>query len=309
MVPNVTPGATSDRVMAHTFTAIPADLASATLTFRVRAGGSDQQNAEGTDSMRLGFASGTGQNALLNTQWRRFFGTGNAGDPGYFNFPWRIYTSHPACDQTITLDLAALPVADGGTLNLLPEVRQRGNLDFSVSDDSGVDYARLTGTTNDGRTVAWGAAQPLENHVCLGGAASFNVAAGGTGPATIQWRKDGTPLSDGPTGTGSILNGSETFNLQIVAVGADDIGSYDCVVTNSCGPTTSNAASLSVLPSGTGDGNGDSAVNGLDIQGFINAISSGSAPSDGYCAYDMDRNGVVSLLDVPLFVSYLITAP
>jgi len=150
--------------------------------------------------------------------------------------------------------------------------------------------------------------QPLPQVVCDGGTVALDAQAFVAEPLIVHWRKGGTPLSDGPTGTGSILNGSETFNLQIAGVGPADIGSYDCVVTNSCGSATSNAASLSVLPSGTGDGNGDSAVNGLDIQGFINATGSGGASSAGYCAYDMDQNGVVNLLDLPPFVSYLLTA-
>jgi len=134
----------------------------------------------------------------------------------------------------------------------------------------------------------------------------LTLSALGADPFAFRWRKGGVPLSDGPTNSGSTIFGSGTPNLRIADGSAADAGSYDCVVTNPCGSASSNAVDLSVIPSGTGDGNGDSAVNGLDIQGFINAISSGNTPSAGYCAYDMDRNGVVGSGDVSGFVSRLL---
>ena len=42
------------------------------------------------------------------------------------------------------MDLSALPLAGGGTLNLLPELNSNGYLDVVVSDDSAVDYMKLT---------------------------------------------------------------------------------------------------------------------------------------------------------------------
>ncbi|HEY1250582.1 MAG TPA: FG-GAP-like repeat-containing protein [Thermoanaerobaculia bacterium] len=64
---------------------------------------------------------------------------------------------------------------------------------------------------------------------------------GGSGPLSYQWRKDGVPLADG----GSI-SGSQTATLTIDPVSFTDAGSYDVVVTDSCDSLTSNAAILSV---------------------------------------------------------------
>ncbi len=76
---------------------------------------------------------------------------------------------------------------------------------------------------------------PSNMTVCSGGSVTFNVAATGTAPLSYQWRKNGTNIS-GATST------SLTFNPVVTG----DAGSYDCVVTNSCGSATSSAATLTV---------------------------------------------------------------
>lgn len=57
-----------------------------------------------------------------------------------------------------------------------------------------------------------------------------------------QWRKDGLPISD----AGSI-SGTATNVLVITGVTAADAGAYDLVVTNSAGAVTSHLASLTVI--------------------------------------------------------------
>ena len=75
----------------------------------------------------------------------------------------------------------------------------------------------------------------------VGSAATLEARAGGFGPLSYQWRKDGVDLSDG----GSI-SGATTATLTIDPLSFDDAGSYDVVVTDSCGPVTSNSATLAV---------------------------------------------------------------
>lgn len=82
--------------------------------------------------------------------------------------------------------------------------------------------------------------QPMQN-VCVGAPATFSVAAIGAGVLTYQWRKNGSNISG--------ANGS-TFNIAGAAEG--DAGSYDVVVTQTCGLTVSSAisttAALTVKP-------------------------------------------------------------
>jgi hypothetical protein len=74
----------------------------------------------------------------------------------------------------------------------------------------------------------------------VGSRATISAQAG-LAALTYQWRKGGVPLSDGGP-----ISGSQTATLIIDPVSFADAGSYDVVVTDSCGPVTSNAASLSI---------------------------------------------------------------
>jgi hypothetical protein len=84
--------------------------------------------------------------------------------------------------------------------------------------------------------------QPTNQSDCVGGSASFTVAATGTAPLTYQWRRGTTNLVDG----GSI-SGAQSPALTIDPVAAGDAATnYNCVVTNACGSATSNNVSLTV---------------------------------------------------------------
>ncbi|MEZ5965929.1 MAG: kelch repeat-containing protein [Planctomycetota bacterium] len=89
--------------------------------------------------------------------------------------------------------------------------------------------------------------EPSDTQVYLGAGAGFRVTVGGSDPFSYQWRADGVPLVDGPTGWGSIVQGATTDQLGISALtAADGLRAYDCVITNACGSTTSRSAQLTV---------------------------------------------------------------
>lgn len=69
---------------------------------------------------------------------------------------------------------------------------------------------------------------------CPGTAANFNTVAGGTGPLSYQWFKNGNPLS-----------GQHSSNLTLTSVGLSDAGTYSVVVAGACG-SVSNGATLTV---------------------------------------------------------------
>ncbi len=83
--------------------------------------------------------------------------------------------------------------------------------------------------------------QPANQTAVVGSPANFLVMAGGTGPFGYQWLKDGSPLLDGGT-----ISGSGTSNLTVSAVAAQDGGSYSVVVTNAWGGVPSSNAWLTV---------------------------------------------------------------
>jgi hypothetical protein len=67
------------------------------------------------------------------------------------------------------------------------------------------------------------------------------VVAGGTGPFTYQWLKDGVPLVDG-----GHVSGATTDTLVLDPAESGDTGGYAAVVSNACGPVNSREASLLV---------------------------------------------------------------
>ncbi len=77
--------------------------------------------------------------------------------------------------------------------------------------------------------------QPVAAVRCSGAGVSFAVTAAGTAPLSYVWRKDGEPLT-----------GQTARTLTIAAAAAIQAGSYDVIVSNSCGSVTSNAVSLAV---------------------------------------------------------------
>jgi len=83
--------------------------------------------------------------------------------------------------------------------------------------------------------------QPLNQTACVGGAASFTVAANGPN-LQFQWKRGGNNLVNG----GSI-NGANSTTLTINPVAPTDAGAnYQCSITGLCGSTNSNTVALAV---------------------------------------------------------------
>ncbi|MBS0195269.1 MAG: hypothetical protein JSR77_00765 [Planctomycetes bacterium] len=109
---------------AHTFSNLPCGIVSATLEVHMRAECDIPEN----DSLNLAFNLGP------NTfSWGRQI-KDLPGAGGTWSCPQ---------DSTITLNLAALPLASG-TFNLIPQLNADHRLDMYVQDDTTVEYAKLT---------------------------------------------------------------------------------------------------------------------------------------------------------------------
>lgn len=84
--------------------------------------------------------------------------------------------------------------------------------------------------------------QPSPQAICLGGTAQFTVCATGSGTLTYQWNKNAIPLN---ACVGNFV-GCTSATLTINPVGAGDAGMYSVTVTDSCGSSTSQDASLTI---------------------------------------------------------------
>jgi hypothetical protein len=254
-------GGTENRFLAHSFVGLPGDLSSARVEFRVRAGGSNNAVAEGTDLFRVGHSIAVNDFQGVQTYF------GNENSPSLFTFPWRLWTVDPRGDQTITTaDLSQ---------TILDRMNTLGYLDFMVEDDTGVDYVTLRAmraAKRSGINVPWVRTQPNQTTIaCPGTAVNLAAAAGGSGPFTYQWRLNGTPVDAGANPSAS------TPTLSLIRAKGADSGVYDCVITNACTSVTTSPATLSVCAS---DFNCDGFVTFEDFDSFVSAFETGSPSAD-----------------------------
>jgi len=99
--------------------------------------------------------------------------------------------------------------------------------------------------------------------------ASFTVVAGGQGPLSFQWRRDGTNLIDGGN-----IQGAMNSTLSVQSVTPQDAGSYSVVVSNPAGSATSADALLVpvLLPTITTSPVGQAVAAGTDVTFTADAV-------------------------------------
>ncbi|MFO0840001.1 MAG: immunoglobulin domain-containing protein [Phycisphaerae bacterium] len=118
---------------------------------------------------------------------------------------------------------------------------------------------------------------PQSQSPCPGGSATFFAAASAAGPLTYSWQKDGQPLTDGPTPSGSTIAGASTADLTISNISSSDVGAYSCVASTGCGSATSAAAALTL---------------GLPV--IVSSPASTSACTSAAASFSVSVSGVVS---------------
>jgi hypothetical protein len=141
----------------------------------------------------------------------------------------------------------------------------------------------------------WFARQPDSLGACLGVDAHFTAAlALGYEDAALRWLRDGQPLSDGPTGYGSFIGGSDNGGLAVADVHAPDAGVYALTADNGCAVAVSAPATLSVC---VADYDCSGGVNTADVLAFLNAWGAGDSHAD------LNGDGRTDTLDVLAFLN------
>ena len=138
-------GLPHNQQVAHTFTGLPSDIISASIEFRVKGGFNP---GVGTDGIFITFANSNSTSLVDEIVWGRTFGDFAGGGTVFSDSDIGIATPGltwgPNSEAYLTLDLSALPLIDGSTINILSNISSNGFMDVTVSDDSIVDFYRLT---------------------------------------------------------------------------------------------------------------------------------------------------------------------
>lgn len=132
---------------------------------------------------------------------------------------------------------------------------------------------------------------PHSVNACTGMSVALSVTATGEGTLTYQWQKDGSDLTDATAPTYVIDHAS-----------AADSGSYQCIVTGSCGGTPSDAAVLTVGNTVAADFNSDCDVDNYDFELFSACASGPGVAVEADCANrDFDHDNDVDQVDFGVF--------
>ncbi len=137
--------------------------------------------------------------------------------------------------------------------------------------------------------------QPHDAHVSPGDTTNMTVTASG-GELSYQWRKNGSPISNGPLGGGTVVSGATTSALTFTGAAIADSDTYSCVITNVAGQITSSGAVLAVADAPYIDVQPVSKVIGVGTNATFSVVAKGS-PTLSY-TWSVDKgSGPVVLSD------------
>lgn len=217
-------------------------------------------------------------------------GTGNclAHMPGSAIFLGAFSTTSPTQYAAVWDGLAMNWLAEG--LNgSVQEAFTLPNGDVCVSGN----FTRAGPLAADGFAIWRPAPAPVFTLQATGGrmcrgSFSLRVEAVAEGELTFRWRRNGVPLSDGGT-----ISGSRTPVLTLTYAAADAAGIYDCVASNG----RATASQSAVIVACEADFTCDSFVDAFDYEAFVAAFEAGDANAD------MDHDGFLDGFDYEQFVT------
>jgi hypothetical protein len=181
---------------------------------------------------------------------------------------------------------AILPGATNSTL-VLSNVQPAQAGDYFVTVTNAIGSATSAVAAITVLVPASIVTQPGSLVVVVGSAATFTAQAAGTAPLSLQWRFNGTNLTNGGRVLGANANTLVITNIQFA-----DAGSYTMLVTNSVGSAVSSAATLTVATPPVIQSQPATVQVLVGTNAGFSVAVSGSAPF----AYQWQRNGT-NLID------------
>lgn len=205
-------------------------------------------------------------------------------------------------DTTAVTDEYLVVLGSGGELmGMLASPASASNADVFVGiiapspiariefdEDAGGDDIALRGLSFLSAT----AASPSNLDICQGGSGSLTLAAA-IDVSNPKWRKDGVPLTDGPTASGSVVSGAWTATITIDGATLADAGVYDCQTDSECGSTIAVSSNVRIC---VGDFDCSGFVDTDDFTTFVTEFELGNDSADA------DRSGFVDTDDFTYFV-------
>ncbi|CAG0953810.1 hypothetical protein PHYC_00347 [Phycisphaerales bacterium] len=113
----------------------------------------------------------------------------------------------------------------------------------------------------------------------------LNARAGGTLPLSYQWYKGGTPLFNGPTGTGSTITGATGSQLRVTLANATDAGTYYCVANGCNGQSASTTVATVQLDTSIPAPANDTCASAIDVGEGVATFSMCNAWADEGATY------------------------
>ncbi|MDB6026329.1 MAG: large protein, partial [Verrucomicrobiales bacterium] len=187
------------------------------------------------DTERYRINSNTASNSFYlstdGTNWTPY----TVGDSGVFSTGSSAYFFGDGTVVSKSFTLSNLSITNNGRFYLRWNFVNTGS---SSSQGLGLDNVVLSATLGNPPVIT---TDPLSQTVDPGTTVNFIVAATGTEPFSYQWRKAGSPLSNGGN-----ISGATNATLTIGTIGINDAVSYDVVITNFVGSVTSSVATLTL---------------------------------------------------------------
>ncbi len=186
---------------------------------------------------------------------------------GTLSYQWRKDGTDLSGDTSAILTIDAVAVQDDGIYECVVT-----NAAGSTTSNAAILTVKIPATI---------VTQPTSQAVQAGQSVTFTVEAIGSDTLSYQWRKAGVPLVDDAR-----LSGSTSSTLTIAAVEVADTDAYDVVVTNPWGTATSEAATITVLPTILQQPASQAILLGQPVTLSVSAVGSGTL------SYQWRKNGV-----------------
>jgi len=152
--------------------------------------------------------------------------------------------------------------------------------------------------------------QPASVAIEVSGDATLLLAMRNVATPLFRWRRNGEPLADGPTQSGSVIAGASTAALNISNAHPQDAGLYECAIISPCGRLASAPALVTITPPPgpcNYDFNQDENTDLIDAQQMAQVFVGLIINQPGWLDGDLNGDENADLADAQLLAAFVVT--